>query len=121
MMISSLLMGIVGIFFLFLPHEILNFIGIEPVQLLPLLLQVMGAMYFAFAMINWLARYSLIGGIYSKPVSMGNFSHFMIGALALIKGISSNPNSTLLWSASIFYLVLAVLFGYVSFTSPVKK
>lgn len=118
MIISSITMAVTGITASFMPDEILTFAGIEPVKHLSLLIQIMGAMYFAFSLINWFAKDNLIGGIYSKPIALGNFAHFMIGALALVKSLPSD--SILLLSACVFYALFAILFGYISFTNPAK-
>ena len=114
-------MGLMGIAASFLPQEILTLIGLEPTYPLPLVLQVMGALYFAFAMTNWFAKDNLIGGIYGKPIAIGNFAHFVIAALALIKGIPIDSNSIMLWSAAAVYIIFAVLFGYIAFANPVKR
>ncbi len=121
MIASSVFMGIIGVAATFLPHEILNSMGMASSQPLLLVVQVMGAMYFAFAIQNWMARYNLVGGIYGKPISIGNFAHFGIGALALVRGLSFNFNSTTLWSVTVFYVILALLFGYVFSTNSKKR
>jgi hypothetical protein len=45
----------------------------------------MSALYFALSLMNWLARSNAIGGIYSRPVSIGNFVHFFVGTITLAK------------------------------------
>ncbi len=119
--LSSVLMGIAGIAALFLPDELLDLVEVEGTHPLPVFVQLMGAMYFAFALQNWMARFSVMGGIYGKPLSIGNFAHFAIGALALIKGLSTTPDVALLWVLCLVYLSLAALFGHVSFTSPAQR
>jgi hypothetical protein len=86
-----------------------------------IILQIAGALYFGFAMINWTAKGNLIGGIYSRPVAIGNFAHFLIGALALIKLSFKTPAPHFVWIAAIIYSIFALLFGYVFFTNPVMK
>ncbi len=116
---SAIVMGATGIALLFLPQEIANetnFIGTNA-----LILQILGALYLGFAMLNWNAKANLIGGIYSKPVSIGNLTHFSIGALALAKSASHTAGLSWNWIVVIVYTIFAILFGYVSFTSPVLK
>ena len=115
-------MATIGISASFIPHEILTFIGLPTNQPLPLLIQVMGAMYFAFAMLNWMSKGSIIGGIYNRPVAIANLTHFVIAGLALIKGILSNPSlSYIIWSIAIIYSIFAILFGIVVFKHPVSE
>ena len=115
-------MATIGISASFIPHEILTFIGLPTNQPLPLLIQVIGAMYFAFAMLNWMSKGSIIGGIYNRPIAIANLTHFVIAGLALIKGIFSNPSlSYIIWSIGILYSIFAILFGLVAFNHPVSE
>ena len=118
---SALFMGLLGICATFLPQEILRGAGIESAALSLLLLQILGALWLGFAMVNWMAKDILIGGIYSRPVAVGNFMHFVVVALALLKGISKNSDITFLWAAAAVYSVFAVSFGIVLFMRPTMK
>lgn len=112
-------MGIVGIVLSFLPYEIQNYLNSTTGTTLDaLMLQILGAQYFAFAMINWTAKANLIGGIYSRPIAIGNLTHFTIGALALIKGYSLS-HTAIFQVTTLIYVVFAVLFGIVFFRHPV--
>ncbi len=84
---SALFMGCLGVAASFLPQEILTWIGAPSQGALPLLVQLGGALYVGFAMVNWMAKANLLGGIYNRAVAMGNFAHFFIGATVLIKGL----------------------------------
>ena len=122
MTLSAIIMATIGISASFIPHEILTFIGLPTNQPLPLLIQVIGAMYFAFAMLNWMSKGSIIGGIYNRPIAIANWTHFVIAGLALIKGILSNPSlSYIIWSIAIIYSTFAILFGIVAFNHPVSE
>ena len=122
MTLSAIIMATIGISASFIPHEILTFIGLPTNQPLPLLIQVIGAMYFAFAMLNWMSKGSIIGGIYNRPIAIANWTHFVIAGLALIKGILSNPSlSYIIWSIAIIYSTFAILFGIVAFSHPVSE
>ena len=122
MTLSAIIMATIGISASFIPHEILTFIGLPTNQPLPLLIQVIGAMYFAFAMLNWMSKGSIIGGIYNRPIAIANWTHFVIAGLALIKGILSNPSlSYIIWSIAIIYSIFAILFGIVAFKHPVSE
>ena len=119
MAVSAFILGLSGIALSFFPEEIVENLSIAGTP--PVLLQLLGALYFSFAILNWTAKANLIGGIYSKPVALGNFTHFFMGGLALAKTgyTASAPVHTLV--AGILYLVFAVLFGYVLFTGPAFK
>lgn len=120
MTLSSLLMGAAGIILSFAPSEVLQYLKIESaIAVEVVIMQILGALYFAFAMVNWTAKANLIGGIYGRPIAIGNLTHFVIGALALIKSYFSNHESVILIFA-VIYAVFAVLFSIVFFTHPVK-
>ena len=120
MMISALLMGFCGILLQFIPQEVLRFFNVEPNGFLSLFVQMMGAMYLGFAMTNWMAKTVLVGGIYARPLAMGNLIHFTVGALALLKFAFSAPDLLIVWIAAVIYSSLAILFGIVVFTHPQK-
>ncbi len=119
MIVSAIILGIAGVMLSFFPQEVSNYLGFGVTN--SIILQILGALYFGFAMINWTAKGNLIGGIYSKPVAIGNFSHFLIGGLALIKISFKAPALHYFWIAAIIYSIFAILFGYIFFTNPVMK
>jgi hypothetical protein len=117
---GALYLAILGLAATFLPQEILAYLGKGGPRFLPLLVQLIGALYLAFAMLDWMAKDSLIGGIYNRPVAMGNFVHFMVGALALIKGVMAGQPGPVVWFLCGSYSLFALLFAVVFFTSPAK-
>tara|TARA_B100000795_G_C22758264_1_gene422450 strand:- start:769 stop:1020 length:252 start_codon:yes stop_codon:yes gene_type:complete len=81
----------------------------------------MGAMYLGFAMLNWMAKGPLIGGIYDKPIAVGNFMHFGVGALALVKIISKiQIHSEIIIYLTVIYSVFGIFFAYAFRTNPSK-
>lgn len=121
MISSSIFMALVGLVTLFLPTEILNTNGINSNVLFLLFLQIMGALYLGFSIMNWMAKTAYIGGIYSRPLCIGNFWHFTVGSLTLIKAIMNNSNLKFVLFLAIIYSIFAILFGLALFTSPSKK
>ncbi|HEY0155775.1 MAG TPA: hypothetical protein VGF28_00635 [Thermoanaerobaculia bacterium] len=115
MAVSAAFMAILGVAATFAPDELLPRLGAPATPALTLAIQLLGALYLAFAILNWTARQSLIGGIYNRPVALGNMLHFTAGALALIKGAAG----TELVALAALYALFAVAFGWVLFTSPV--
>ena len=111
-------MGVLGLIASFLPHETLTYAGSDPNELTILIVQVAGALYAGFALLNWSAKGNLIGGIYSRPVALGNFVHFAIVAIALLKAAASGFALTPVVVGAAAYVVFAVGFGYVMFNHP---
>jgi len=107
---SSLVLGLAGIFALFVPDVVLAVLGTLVTAELSVLVQLSGALYFSFALMNWTAKDSAIGGIYARPVSLGNFGHFFIGALLLIRYQISNEINVFILLALVTYVIYASLF-----------
>jgi len=114
---SAVVLGVAGIAASFLPQELLRAADVESTALLPVFIQLLGALWFAFAMVNWTARGSLIGGIYNRAVAIGNLTHFVIGSFALVKGAMATQDSRL-WILTIVYAIFAIAFALLFFSSP---
>ena len=119
---SAIILGIAGIVLTFIPDEIIDYLSLEMNIALLFLMQILGALYFAFGMLNWMTKTSLIGGIYNRPIAVANFTHFLIAGLALTKGLVTNPSSPyIIWIIGIIYLVFAISFGVISFRHPISE
>ena len=97
-----------------------NYFEINSSLYATLIIQLLGAMYFGFGMLNWMSKDSTVGGIYNKPLSIGNFSHFFIGAITLMK-LSFVTVDTVLLSITIIYSLFAICFGLVSFHTKIAN
>ncbi len=119
---SALMLGAVSIIFSFLPEGVIGYLQFERTQNLVLVFQIIGALYFALAMLNFMSRDSVIGGIYNKPTSITNFAHFSIGSITLIKALFVNINlSYIYWLVAFVYTVFAFAFGSIAFFHPAKN
>ncbi|PCJ45009.1 MAG: hypothetical protein COA72_10415 [Candidatus Neomarinimicrobiota bacterium] len=117
-----MILALIGISLIFLPNEILDYLELSVSETLQLLMQIIGSLYFALAILNWMSKGSIIGGIYNRPIAMANLAHFVIAGLALIKGILANPSlSYVIWSIAIIYSIFAIFFGIVAFKHPVGE
>ena len=116
---SALFLATIGILLSFLPNEIVEYLNVEPNIITIVFLNIMSALYLGFGILNWMAKGTLIGGIYNRPIAIGNLMHFGVGAIALVK-ISSNIqiHSEIIISLSAVYVIFALLFAYVFRTNP---
>ena len=115
MVSSSMFLGFLGLLSLFVPEELLKILSLPFTSPLPVLIQLLGALYLSFALMNWTAKDNIIGGVYLRPISIANFSHFMIGALTLLNNQFSNGANLYLLSVSIVYAVFAIIFTWLVF------
>ena len=116
MVSSSLFLAIVGAALLFAPAESLAFLGLASGS--TVLAQVASALYLGNAAANWMARGSMIGGIYARPLTVNNYSHFLVGVLVLFFA-NDEVDATIGYIAMlIIYLVFAAIFSWILFFGP---
>ena len=119
MTISALYLGIIGMCLSFLPEEIINYLNINSNVFTSLFFQLLGALYLGFGILNWSLKESRIGGIYNRPVLMGNFIHFLVGAIALIKIVTNiQVHSEIIIFLMIVYSTLSISFAILFKSNP---
>ncbi len=118
--LSAICMGVAGAGATFAPHELLQLAEVGRNRTGPVLVQLLGALLLSFAMTNWTARGSLLGGIYNRPLAIGNLLHFTMGALSLVRLVADGERSAPALAATFVYAVFAVWFGAAFFRSPVE-
>jgi hypothetical protein len=118
---TSLMLVLAGIFALFAPENVLMILNASTTGSVSVLVQLLGALYFSFALMNWTAKDSAIGGIYARPVSLANFSHFFAGTLLLAKYLLSNEFNLPILLVSILYASFAAVFYWLVFRATGLK
>jgi hypothetical protein len=118
---SALFTAVLGAAASFLPQEIAAHFGVRADFHAVLLLQIIGALYLGFAILNWMAKDVLIGGIYSRPLALGNFLHFAVVSIVLLKAIAAGFRAPEILVATAIYSFIAIGFGRVLFTNPRAK
>jgi len=119
MMLSAVFLAILGFATSYMPEKVLGMHGTVPDNATLLLIQMMGALYLGFAILNWTARGVLIGDIYARPLALGNFLHFAMVAVMLTRAAITHGVVQLATSALVFG-VFAIWFGIVLFKHPGK-
>ena len=117
MMVSAIFMAILGLITSYFPDRVLETHGTVPDGPTMLLIQMMGALYLGFALLNWTARGVIIGGIYARPLALGNFLHFAMVAVMLTREAIDHGVVQLATSAAVFS-AFAIGFGYLLFRLP---
>lgn len=123
MIASSLFLMICGFGLTFIPEEISELLNASTNPTSILFLQILGSLYLGFGMLNWMTKNNLIGGIYSKPLVIGNLAHFLMSTIALIKivGTYSDSKFIIMLSLTMLYVIFTVGFGYVFSKNPNKS
>lgn len=106
-------MACLGLLFTFSAQETLATAGlsVQGAALFPY--QIIGALYVGFALINWMGKSNLIGGVFGRPIALGNLAHFFIAGMAIAKTAAGGASA--LWLAAIVYLAFASAFAFVTF------
>jgi hypothetical protein len=115
---SAAFLAVGGIGLTFFPQETLARIDAPFDGSIVLLLQVLGAAFIGFATLNWMSRGAPMGGIYGRPVSMANLSHFVIGATALLKGAFAHDFALEVTALAVIYTIFAIWFARLLLTHP---
>ena len=115
MIASAALMAFVGFSASFFPEELLKYFDTSANGIAVIMVEVVGALYVGFALLNWMARANVIGAIYSRPVAIGNFAHFFIASIVLTKYVVSTTYSSIILGLGIANALFAVAFGYLLF------
>ena len=120
MLATAIYLNVLGLCLVFLPQEIASFFEVETNQTLILVLQLLGSLYLGFGMMNWIAKNSLIGGIYNHPLVLGNLLHFLVSTFAIFKIVKhySGTQFIVIISIAFLYVIFTLCFGYLLKSSP---
>ena len=119
---SAVSLAFIGLCLTFFATEIADHFQPGSTIILQLFIQILGALYFAFSMLNWMAKGNVMGGIYNRPIVIGNLTHFLVGGLALLKSLVKHPELPwAIWIIAGLYIIFALIFGKVFFGSPVRS
>lgn len=111
---TALVLALLGGALLLAPAE--TGAAILPGAAAPILAQLLGAALLGFAAMNWTARGSALGGIYGRAVVAANQTHFMIGALVLVRrAFNDDAPTPAFWFLAAVYALGALFFTYLMF------
>ena len=118
---SALFLGIIGILLSFFPKEIAIYLNFDTNLISILFLQILSSLYLGFGILNWMAKNNLIGGIYSRPLTIGNLMHFGVSTIAFIKiTFKIQANFEFILPLTIIYSIFTLCFAYIFMTNPSK-
>lgn len=116
---SAIFLAVLGLAFLFAGQEMsVSVLGRNDVEPFASLL---GAAWFGFGALNWVARRSTLGGVYGRALVVGNEVHFLVGALVLLKHAVTVSVTAMFLVLTFFYVLGALMFGYLLLGSGIRK
>lgn len=120
--LSALALFVSGLVALFAPDEIARLLDPAASSSLPVAIQLIGGSLLGFALLNWMSRRNRIGGIYARPIGMGNLMLFTTAALTIGKALSRGYLPLAFISAGLVCGVLAAGFAWLVFVhDPVAR
>ena len=118
---SALLLLLGGLALLFLPDVVLP-------RLVPgfpvagaWLGQLLGAAWLGVAALDWLARGTLLGGIYGRPVVTANAVLHFVSATSLLREGARGGAPAALWLLAAPAALLAVAWGWLLLRGPLER
>lgn len=120
--LSASALFISGMATLFAPDEIARLLDPVSPSSLAVVIQLFGGSLLGFALLNWMSRRNRIGGIYARPIGLGNLMFFATAALTLVKAASRGHLPFVLMGAGAVFGVLAASFAWLVFAhDPVSE
>jgi hypothetical protein len=74
--------------------------------------------WFAVAMLNWLSRNTVIGGIYGRPLVLTNLTVYVVIATTLWDAAPSSTVPAAMFAASAAAAVMAAAYGWLMMRGP---
>lgn len=105
----------VGVVFDFAPQEAASALNLDNAALASVLLQVLAGACFGFSILNWFARNNPMGGIYAKPLALGNLLFFLVAAIPLARAATHGHQLPAITIAAIVSSLFAVAFVWITF------
>ena len=103
-----------GIVMNFAAGEVAAAVGLAAGGIAPLIVQLLAGLCLGMGVINWMWRGNAFGGIYGRPIGVGNVLQFVVGSFALVRAASATPAPGLI-ALAIVYAVFAAWFAFVVF------
>jgi hypothetical protein len=101
-----------GLLLNFAPQEIATLLGVSGGR--PTMLQILAGSLMGMGVINWMWKGHAVGGIYGRPIGLGNLLQFAVGAMGLGRAASAEAKPVI-WGLLAFYVLFALWFGVVVF------
>jgi len=112
---SAVLLITLGVVLNFIPQEAAAALGIAVAPVTTALTQVLASALLGMGFIDWFSRANRIGGIYARPLALGNFLLFGSSALSLGRTFSAHHDARIIGIAAAVFALLALAFCWLIF------
>jgi hypothetical protein len=80
--------------------------------------QLLGAAWLGVAMLDWMHRTTLIGGIYGRAIVMANLVLYFVGATSLVRPLLRAGAPAAMWLVFAPFALLALVYGVLLYRGP---
>ena len=115
---AAVLLAVCGVAALFLPQELAALVGKAGEPTSPVVMKLLGGAFFALGMLDWMTRFTAIGGIYGRPVVVTNLTFFFIATTTLVRAAIGSGGGIAVWIAAAVSAFFAVWFARLMFGPP---
>jgi len=115
---SAFVLVLAGAALLFAPVEVLSRTVPDIAPSTSWLGQLLGAAWLGLATMNWLARFTMVGGIYGRAIVSANAVAYFVSAMVMLSAGRRLGFSTPMLAITIVALVMAAVYGYLLFRGP---
>jgi hypothetical protein len=116
--ISAIVLFLGGIAFLFAADVILPILASDIPPSATWVGELIAAGWLGMAAVNWLSRGLVIGGVYGRPVVIGNLVIYFVTAMVLIRVTLGDGGLRLAGGLAIPALLLAGVYSWLLFRGP---
>jgi hypothetical protein len=116
--ISALLLFVAGLVLLFAPDVVLPAVVPGFPAAGAWLGQLLAAAWLGVAVLTWLQRKAVLGGIYGRPTVLANLALYFISALSLLRVLLNHGAVPILWVLVAIMCVLALAYGALLLCGP---
>lgn len=113
MTVAAVFLGCLGLGLVFAPAELGPHLGLD-VDGGTLAAELAGAGFASFALLDWMGRGAIYGGIYGRPIALGNM------LLGVIAGATFAREATgpVPFVLALLFAAQAIAFGWILFAAP---
>ena len=114
-LVSALILFAVGGAALFAGDELARLFDAGDSNGLTLAIQLTGSGLLGFAVLDWMSRGNRIGGIYGRPLGIGNLLLFTTASLTVGKAALAGSLPGIVTAVGVIFAVLAIGFAWLVF------
>jgi len=116
--VSALVLAVAGVVLLFASDVVLPHVAPGFPASAAWLGQLLAAAWLGVAVLTWLRRGAILGGIYGRAIVLGNFGLYFISALSLVRVLHNGVAQLWLWPAFVVSATLALSYGALLLGGP---